>query len=155
MMVVVVFVVKLCPTLCDLMDCSLPDSSVHEISQARILEWVVFSFSRGSSWPRGQTWVFCTTGGFFTAEPPGKPLMYVHREGIFLSLTDRPLLVSHFPPAASPPALVFTELKKVRTLRWALAWGNVVSGLSFHPDHSSFLHSLDFLSLVFSLEYHF
>ena len=39
------------------MDCSLPDSSVHGISQARILEWVSISFSRGSSWPRDQTQV--------------------------------------------------------------------------------------------------
>ena len=36
-------------TLCDPMDHSLPGSSVHEISQARILEWVAISFSRGSS----------------------------------------------------------------------------------------------------------
>ena len=42
-------VTKSCPTLCDPMDCSPPDSSVHEISQARILEWVAVSFSRGSS----------------------------------------------------------------------------------------------------------
>ena len=45
-------VAKSCPTLCDLMDCSLPGSSVHEISQARILEWIAISFSRGSSRPR-------------------------------------------------------------------------------------------------------
>ena len=42
-------VAKLCLTLCDLMDCSPPGSSVHGISQARILEWVGISFSRGSS----------------------------------------------------------------------------------------------------------
>ena len=49
-----------CPTLCDPMDCSPPSgSSVHGISQARILEWVDMSFSRGSSRPRGQTQVFC------------------------------------------------------------------------------------------------
>ena len=41
--------------LCDPTDCSLPGSSVHGISQARILEWVAISFSRGSSWPRDQT----------------------------------------------------------------------------------------------------
>ena len=40
-------VFKSCPTLCNPMDCSLPDSSVHGISQARILEWVAISFSRG------------------------------------------------------------------------------------------------------------
>ena len=45
-------VTKLCLTLCDLMDCSLPGSSVHGILQARILEWVAISFSRGSSRPR-------------------------------------------------------------------------------------------------------
>ena len=38
-----------CPTLCDPMDCSLLGSSVHGIFQARILEWVAISFSRGSS----------------------------------------------------------------------------------------------------------
>ena len=52
--------------LCDLMDCSLPDSSVHRILQARILEWVPFPFSRGSSQPRDQTQVSCIAGGLFT-----------------------------------------------------------------------------------------
>ena len=56
------------------MDCSLPCSSVHRIAQARILEWVTISFSRGSSRPRDRTWVSCLAGRFFTIEPPGKPL---------------------------------------------------------------------------------
>ena len=46
------------------------------ILQVRILERVAIPFSRGSSQPRDQTWVSCsscTTGGFFTTEPPGKP----------------------------------------------------------------------------------
>ena len=38
----------------------------YEISQARILEWVAISFSRGSSQPRDQTWVSCIAGRFFT-----------------------------------------------------------------------------------------
>ena len=46
-----------CPTLCDPMDCSLPGFSVHGIFQARVLEWVVISFSRGSSRPRDRTQV--------------------------------------------------------------------------------------------------
>ena len=41
-------------------NCSLPGSSLHGILQARILEWVAISSSRGSSWPRDQTHVFCT-----------------------------------------------------------------------------------------------
>ena len=55
-----------CLTICDLMDCSLPGSSVHEILQARVLEWVSLPFSRGSSQPRDQTEVFyvsCIKGG--------------------------------------------------------------------------------------------
>ena len=36
-------------TFCNLMDCRLPGPSVHEISQARTLEWIVISFSKGSS----------------------------------------------------------------------------------------------------------
>ena len=50
-----------CPTLCYLMDCSPPVSSVPGILQARILEWVAISFSRGSSWSRDQTQVSCVT----------------------------------------------------------------------------------------------
>ena len=46
-------------TLWDPMDCSPPVSSVHGISQARILEWVTISSSRGSSRPRDQTHVAC------------------------------------------------------------------------------------------------
>ena len=48
------------------MDCSPPGSSVHGILQARILEWVAISFSRGSSQHRDQTWVSCIAGRFFT-----------------------------------------------------------------------------------------
>ena len=53
----VVLITQLCPTLCDPMDCSLPGSSVHGISQARILVWVAIPFSRGSYQPRDRTWV--------------------------------------------------------------------------------------------------
>ena len=57
-------------------DCGPPGSSDCRTSQARILEWVAMLFSRGSSWPRDQTCVCCsssTAGGFFTAEPLGSP----------------------------------------------------------------------------------
>ena len=56
---------------------SQPGSSVHGILQARILEWPAMPSSRGSSLPRDRTRVSCiscTADGFFTAEPPGKPL---------------------------------------------------------------------------------
>ena len=61
-----VSVAQLCPTLYNPMDCNLPGSSVHGILQARILEWVTIPFSRGSYWPRDQTWVSCIAGRFFT-----------------------------------------------------------------------------------------
>ena len=61
-----VWVAQSCPTLCNPMECNLPDSSVYAILQARILEWVAIPFSMGSSWPRDWTWVSCTAGGFFT-----------------------------------------------------------------------------------------
>ena len=51
---------------CNPMDCSLPGSSIHEILQARILEWVALLFFRGSSQPKDQTRVPCITGSFFT-----------------------------------------------------------------------------------------
>ena len=46
-------------TFCDPMDCSPPGSSVHGISQARILEWIAVSSSRGSSWASGWIHISC------------------------------------------------------------------------------------------------
>ena len=57
---------QLCPTLCNPVDCCLPRSSIHGIFQARVLEWVANSFSRGSSQPRDQTWVSHIAGICFT-----------------------------------------------------------------------------------------
>ena len=54
-LLVCVLVTQWCLTLCDPMDCSPPGSSVHGILQARVLEWVAISFSRGSSRPRDWT----------------------------------------------------------------------------------------------------
>ena len=62
---------KLYLTLCGPMDCSLPVSSIHGIFQARVLEWVASSSSRGSSRPKDWTCPSCTAGRFFTTEPPG------------------------------------------------------------------------------------
>ena len=60
------------------MDCSLPDSSIHRISQARILEWLAISYSRSSSDPGSNCCHWCLyvscfgrQNEFFTTEPPG------------------------------------------------------------------------------------
>ena len=74
-------VAQSCLTLCDPVDSSPPYSSVHGILQAKILEWVAISFSRGSSWPRDRTQVSRIAGRCFNlwatreahAEPQGKP----------------------------------------------------------------------------------
>ena len=52
-------VTQLCQTLCEPMNCNPPGSSVHGISQARILKWVAISFSKGSFWPRNRTLISC------------------------------------------------------------------------------------------------
>ena len=62
-------VTQWCPTLCHPMDCA-----VHGILQARILEWVTFPFSRGSSQPRDQTRSPALQADSLPAEPQGKPL---------------------------------------------------------------------------------
>ena len=59
-------VVQSCLTLWDPVKCSPPDSSVHGILQARVLELLAISFSRGHSRPRYQTWVSCIAARFFT-----------------------------------------------------------------------------------------
>ena len=71
---------QLCPTLCNPTDCSPPGSSVQGLLQARILDWVAISFSRGSSLFRDQTWVSCIASGFFAN--------WATRESLFI--TDFP-----------------------------------------------------------------
>ena len=61
-----VLIAQLCLTLRDPMDCGLSGSSLHEILQARMLEWVAVPFSRGSLQPRDWTCVSCNAGRFFT-----------------------------------------------------------------------------------------
>ena len=64
---------ELCPTLCDPIDGSPPGSSVPGTLQARTLEWVSISFSKGSSRPRDRTCVSCIGRGTLGSEPAGMP----------------------------------------------------------------------------------
>ena len=66
-------VAKLHPSLCKPMDCSLLGSSLLGLLQARVLEWIATSFSRGSSRPRDGIHLSCIAGRFFTAKPLGSP----------------------------------------------------------------------------------
>ena len=69
-------VAQSCSTLLDPMDYSLPGNPIHGIFQARILEWVIISFSRGSSQPGDWTRISCTAGKLWNIEPDQRE---VHR----------------------------------------------------------------------------
>ena len=72
-----------CPTLCDPKDCSPAGSSVHGIFQARVLESVAVSCSRGSSRPRDRTCVSmspASAGGVFTTSATGEALHRKRRQ---------------------------------------------------------------------------
>ena len=66
-------IAQLCSTLCDPVDCSLPDSSVHGLLQARILEWAAIPFSTESAQPRDQTQISPLIKPRLPAELSGKP----------------------------------------------------------------------------------
>ena len=76
-----------CPPLCDPMDLSLPGSSVYGIFQARVLEWVAISFSRGSSQPRDRTPVSHTAGRRFTVQTTREAHIFI--ECLLLLLLSR------------------------------------------------------------------
>ena len=85
------------------MDCCLPGSSVHRIFQARISEWVVISFSRGSFRPRDRTHVSCSAGRFFTTGPPEKPILITFSSVQFSCSVLSDSLWPHEPQHARPP----------------------------------------------------
>ena len=67
-----------CLILCDPMHCSPPGSSVHGILQARTLEQVATSSSKGSSPPGMELASLALAGRYFTIEPPGKPRICIY-----------------------------------------------------------------------------
>ena len=95
-------VAQSCPTRCNPMDYSLPGSSVLGIFQARVLEWVAISFSRGSSWPRDRTRV---------SEPPGKQLPWNHLPLYLSQFYFAPFpFLSCFLPNALSGLLIFPSI---------------------------------------------
>ena len=108
---------QLCLTLCDTKDCSLSDSSVRGIFQARILEWVATSSSRGYSWPRDGTcvsfisrqilchWAIWETHPFSKTAPNTKLTQYGLK---LLSVTPRCTVYR-----VLPVSLILLELREV------------------------------------------
>ena len=118
--------IQLCPTFSDPMDCSLPDSSVHGIVQTRILKWTSISFSRGSSWPRGQTQVSCIAGRFYYLPEFVKTHVHEVRDAI------QPSHLLLFP---SPPAFIFPSIRVfprdlALCIRWPKYWSFSISSFN-------------------------
>ena len=107
-------VTQLCPTLCDPVDCSLPGFSVHGILQARILEWVTISFSRGSSRPRDRTRSLALEADTLTSEPPGKPLCFedTGKDPVLVCLPD----IKGFPGSSDGKESAYNAGDRVRSL---------------------------------------
>ena len=104
---------------CDTIDSSLPDSSVHGISQARILEWVAIFFSRGSSWPRDRTHLSCI-GRWILHRWPTRD---APRTWLLLSRFSRVRLCN--PIDGSPPGFPVPGILQARTLEWvAISFSN-------------------------------
>ena len=80
-------VAQSCLTLCDPVDCSPPGSSLHGIFQAKVLEWLAISFSRGSSRPRDQTRVSRIPGRCFN--------FWATREALYAPITGLIFLFEH------------------------------------------------------------
>ena len=107
-----------CPILCDPMDCSPPDSSVHGVLQARILEWVAMPFSRESSQPRGQTSLLRLLywqAGSLSLAPPGSPWI---QNVSFLLSTWTPCRGCWRPAVASAHDLTLVEVNGKGQCSW-------------------------------------
>ena len=111
----VCLVAQRCRTLCDPVDCNSPGSSVHEILQGGILEWVAMLFPRGPSLPRDQTQVSRIAGRFFTVSATREaPLTAATAK----SLQSCPTLCD--PIDGSPPGSLVPGILQARTLEWDL-----------------------------------
>ena len=120
------------------MDCSLPSSSVHGISQARILEWVAISSSGGSSWPRDGTQISCIAKFPENSASPlsfsspfcsnGKPRMLLSLHTSHLDVRERssvPLML-HRPPTPTTPRWRFQSLDHWYSLSRAAPGSRVI-----------------------------
>ena len=89
-------VAQSCLTLSGPIDCSPPDSSIHEIFQATVLKWVAISFSRASSWPRDQIQVSCHAGRRFTVWATREALSKSEQKSRWVFFLECPKLLGSF-----------------------------------------------------------
>ena len=131
-----------CPTLCNPMDWSPPGSSIHGILQARILEWVVISSSRGSSQPRGRTHISCISCNgrqvlYHCATWEAHSPLPIHPSGLPLNLT--PERFSDLPPKQIfsnlliSPCTQFTSVSQLHHKLWVhVPWFPLIEYLLVH-----------------------
>ena len=124
------------------MDCSPPGSSFHGVLQARILGWVAIPFSRGSSWPRDQTWVSCIAGRLFTVWATREAQRYAKEDKSTLRSSSRVCVYFCKSEFLTPPwwkrEYNQPETRKVATLPswgaqgWSpeLSYGSLSSGMA-------------------------
>ena len=112
-----------------LWDCSPPGSSVQGILQARILEWVAISFSRGSSRPRDWTWVSRIVGRRFTLWAIREALNK-HSDNIYRWCTLFQIWNQSVVPC---PVLIVASSPEYRFIKRQVMWfGNPISFRIFH-----------------------
>ena len=136
-------VAQSCPTLCDPVDCSLPGFSVHGILQARVLEWVTISFSRGSSWPRDWTWASRIGGRHFN--------LWATRDNSAHNDTHKPSVTSRtlWGHLISAPCNWNSSVEAGRSasnMAYSHGW-RVVTGYWFLSTQASLMGSLCFLTV--------
>ena len=125
-----VLVTQTCPTLCNPMDCSPPGSSVHGISQARILEQVAISFSRGSSLIRGQTCVSCVGRQIIYHWAIREALISFPAAAAAAAKSCQSCLTLCDPRDSSPPGSPIPGILQARVLEWvAIAFSVFLSYL--------------------------
>ena len=138
---------------CDPMDCSQPGAADHEISQARILEWVAISFSMGFSWPKNWTQVSSTAGRFFTdwatrEVPAVYMILPVHlevletHENLGICLGKFVQVSCRGRPCLSPRSLDFLFLLPKLTNARSILWSRSRNALCISTSQQCISHGL-------------
>ena len=124
-------VAQSCLTLCDPMD-----YIVHELLQARILEWIAFPFSRGSSQPRDRTQVSLFAGRFFTSWVPREAQEYWNEQPITFPVDlPNPGITPRFP--ALQVGSLPTELwRKPNLSKWPCKYSSRWADLDYDFHYS-------------------
>ena len=123
---------RFCPILWDSVDCSPPDSSVCGIFQARILEHIVISSSRGSSWPKDWTWISCVSciGRWLWESKPNMLQSLIKNVDSGASLPESKSSISYsfseWPWASHLSLMICRMVKTIAPLFWDAFWGQSV-----------------------------